>query len=313
MSTSSLESQFSPVQGMQDLLAAVPAILGYRPRDSVVVVVCLDRRVELTLRIDMDWFLVDYDAVADQLANLRSHYPQARIFLLGYSGDQPVIQAALTETAETLGEVDDIVYTNDQRWWSLTCADDCCPPEGRPFDYAECLVTAEAVLAGIQVSRDRAELVALVAGPSAADLEAARRQVVMARKVLAGEKDAVGQALTLRMRAVTGGEVNIENVAWWIVALADPEVLGALLATLNPDLAPGDREWLLRVVAQCPPEWAEGPVALLAFVAWLSGGGPVMSAALDRLRGLNPRHPVISVLEDLVHRLISPATWSSSG
>ena len=100
---------------MQDLLAAVPAILGYRPRDSVVVVVCLDRRVELTLRIDMDWFLVDYDAVADQLASLRSHYPQARIFLLGYSGDDSVIQAALTEVADALGEVDDIVYTNNHR------------------------------------------------------------------------------------------------------------------------------------------------------------------------------------------------------
>lgn len=299
---------------MEDLLAAVPAVLGYRPRDSVVVVVCLDHRIELTLRVDMDWFVTDYEAVADQLANLRAHYPQARVFLLGYSADDSAIQASLTEVADALGEADDVVYTNGQRWWSLTCADDCCPPEGRPFSYADCLITAEAVLAGIPVGRDRADLVAAVAGPPASKLSAAREAIASANHLLAAETDVVERALVLRAQAAaSGGQITSEDAAWWVGALRKPEVLGALLPTLSPDLAMRDREWLLRVVAHCPPEDAQSPLALLVFVAWLGGGGPVMSAAWDRLRRMNPDHPVIPVVEHMVAHLIPPSVWASAG
>lgn len=299
---------------MHDLLAAIPAVLGYRPRDSIVVVVCLDRRIELTLRVDMTWFVDDYDIIADQFANVCDHYPEAKVFLLGYSTDHSGIQAALIETMEVFGQVADAVFTDGQRWWSLICPDDCCPPEGRPFSYETSRASAEAVLAGVPISCERSDVVARVAGPDESSWPHLRETILQLADEIGEVADLVVQAICRRQRFLSDpGELSEQERLWWVLALDQPEVLEEILAILTPDYAYLDREWLLQVVAYCPPERAVTSLAILGFCCWLGGGGPILTATLDRLSRLRPTHPMVAVLNHFVHGLIpSPGSGASN-
>lgn len=305
-------ARYSPVRDLGDLLAAMPAVLGYRPRDAVVVVVCEKRAIQVTLRMEVDWFVVDFDVVADHLYAVAERYPYAQVFLLGYCDEVALAEASLGEAAAILGGlVADAVFTDGTRWWSLCCPGDCCPPEGRPFSFEDSKINAEAVVAGVSIVRSRDEVIAGVGGPD----EDRQRELaglfhdaylmfdggtdIELMDALLGERasilaDEPAQALTL------------DRCARMAVLMDDPGALSALVAAVTPESAVRDREWLLQVCAQCLDRYAPGVLAVLAFVSWLSGGGPVLSAALARLHQLEPGHPVIDILGDLMVQLVPP-------
>ena len=63
----------------------------------------------------------------------------------------------------------DALLVDGERWWSLTCAAPCCPPEGTAYDLSGHPLSAEAVFAGMSALPDRDALGEMVQGPAAAD------------------------------------------------------------------------------------------------------------------------------------------------
>ena len=64
----------------------------------------------------------------------------------------------------------DVLHVGHGRWWSLTCAEDCCPLSGTPFDLSSHPVSAAAVFAGLSTRANRQELAASISGPPEAEL-----------------------------------------------------------------------------------------------------------------------------------------------
>ncbi|WP_196217304.1 DUF4192 domain-containing protein, partial [Cellulosimicrobium composti] len=182
-------------QGPRELLAYVPYRLGYRPRDSVVLVGLRPPRgrVGLVVRVD----------VAD-LADLE-HGPQVARSVVGHlaaDGAQRVVLVAYTdaplrtggdgvararaavehcrEAVEPhVGPVEAWVVSSTG-WYALDCAeDDCCPPAGRPLrDLESSEVGAHMVLAGTALADSREDALRL----PRAGAEARRRAARAARR-----------------------------------------------------------------------------------------------------------------------------------
>lgn len=300
------EPAFSPISTGADLLAAIPVSLGYFPADSVLVVLCQGHRIELTIRIDIDWFQTAFECVAAQVETAVTAVPDAVCYLLGYFSDRGLVEASLAELEDVVPcEVADILITDDRKWWSLACSAECCPREGRPFDRATHLVTAEAVFAGFDVGLDRDDLVAAIAGPT--DVGAAQAEFGKQRRSLGALSHQVrlGRLQTLLANADCRRPVILAAL------VADDRCAGWLLDSLDPANAAQRVRALLAAVAVCPPNQAANLIALLGVSAWLSGGGPILTAATARLNELEPRHPMGSLLADLIRQVVPPYTWQS--
>ena len=299
------------VKNSAALLAAIPVTLGYWPTESAVIVVCREKAVELSARVEVDWFVAHFDAVADQMSSVVMRYPDARYFLLGYSSDRELAELSLAQLAEVLDGCDivDMIATNDEVWWSMLCDESCCPPEGRPFDRETAIMSAEAVFAGLSIGGDRESIVARVAGPapSAGVLE----DFNAARIAVAGKGLAARRRLLAKATCAKGGIGRLAALKASAL-LQDDDLAADVLERLHPDNARAHAEWLMEVVDVSPPEAAATPLGLLGLASWLDGGGPVMTAAAERLVSVAPRHPLAGLLHRLLTDVVPPWVWRES-
>lgn len=297
-------SQVTQVETGADLLAAIPVSLGYWPTDSVLVVLCQGPRVELTIRIDADWFLVASEAVARQVEVAVKQLPDARCYLLGYFSDRALIEVSLAQLIDLLPvEVVDVLITDDERWWSLMCGDGCCPPHGRPFDRNTQRVTAQAVFDGIDVGLRREDLVAVVAGPT----PSGEREQEFERARATVRAQPVPERIEMLETATRSGDGYDGGLI--AALLADDEVAAWVLDTFEPKNADKRLGWLSAAVAACPPNHAVPAVGLLGTAAWLAGGGPILTAAAQRLEQLDPDHPLARLLNRLITGVVPPYLW----
>ena len=156
------------LRGPADMLAVLPYQLGYRPRDSVVVVSLHGARMGLVQRLDLPPVEHLDDAVVALLRPLLADDP-ASVLLLGFEEEHGASAAVLDALADDCEQMDlpvaDRIVVRDERWFSLDCTQSaCCPPGGTPLP-ADHDVPAVAELVGLEVAplRDRAALVASVA------------------------------------------------------------------------------------------------------------------------------------------------------
>ena len=121
----------SPAQ----LVAGIPALLGFRPTESPVAVLLEGRMLRCTMRIDLTEGVV---AEAERIADISRRAGATAVLLVIYStrGSElwagEVDQAIELLTSDGL-TVSDALLVDDGRFWSFLCQDaTCCPPEGRP-------------------------------------------------------------------------------------------------------------------------------------------------------------------------------------
>lgn len=286
------------------LLAAIPVCLGYWPSESVLVVMCQGPQVELTIRIDIDWFLASFESVARQLEVAQRQLPAARCYLLGYFSDKDLVEVSLTRLMELIwADVADVLITDNQRWWSLLCDDQCCPPSGRPFDRNVQEVTAQAVFDGVDVGLRREDLTAVVAGP--APSEGLEREFDLARERV----ELCGLADRLQLLEDATHPDDSPDAMLLAALLADDQVCAHVLETFAPHNAATRLAWLRAAVATCPPSFAVPAVGLLGIAAWLGGGGPILTAAAQRLEQLDPDHLLARLLRQLVEGVVPPYLW----
>jgi hypothetical protein len=200
------------LSGPQQLLAALPYLLGVELRDSVVAVGLVRGprgadEVGFRLRADLAP-LVGGAQPPEELASLAAQHCEEGVILVLYvEGEPSGAGAPCEELADRLVrsfgaervEVRDALAVQGGRWWSYLCRDaECCPPEGRPVPAAgDSPVPAELTVLGLSPGRPRAELAAELAGPSGLRLVAARQALAAASRGLldrlaAGEQDSAG-------------------------------------------------------------------------------------------------------------------------
>lgn len=171
------------VRSPSAMLASIPYLVGFQPRNSLVLLLLAPPRgrIKLTMRID----LPDNDApliataLASELAARVSHVGAESAIAVIFSDDagsagtgdfdwypHPHLANALVTELGVFGIelVDAMLVSHDRRWSYLCDNDYCCPAEGVPVgDDESRAVRARLVVEGFAPAASREEVVARIA------------------------------------------------------------------------------------------------------------------------------------------------------
>src|SRR6201992_1280755 len=153
------------------VLAVVPHLLGFVPRQSLIVIGAGPPRdrIHVTLRFDLPARPSPRVArdIAQHAVSVLTGQQQALAVAIGYGPGHLVtpFADAIRKAARRAGlELRDVLRVENDRYWSYLCRNpDCCPPQGTPIEPGHPAGTAMDA-AGKTVLPDRADLAASI-GP----------------------------------------------------------------------------------------------------------------------------------------------------
>jgi len=319
-----------------EIAASLPHLLGFRPRESVVLISLTGaggRRVGLTVRADIP---VRRDAGA-----------VTRVLARSVCTDRPggVLLAVVSEAAdvdadgdrdlphrELVGEmikalagqavpVPEVLLVRGGRWWSYDCPRACCAPDaGTPLPGGVPQLQVAAVATGMVVEADRDDLAARIDPPPGFDRGAMVAASVRAATECAAAIDADGRDATAEASwaAITAAVVRCrpgrtsapltdDETARILWCLRDVLVRDrALQFALGPDAAAAETLWTECTRRALPPLDA-APATLLAVSAWLRGDGAMANVALTRALDGDPRYRLARLLAQGLAACLAPA------
>ncbi|MEU9807377.1 DUF4192 domain-containing protein [Mycobacterium sp. NPDC050853] len=298
------------------LIAALPAMLGFAPEDSLVVVTLVDGLVEAILRRDLcDLHDPDGEAFA-ALAKMVGLGPTDAVIVVVISADLDDLEAGdiirrLAKHMEPHGISLLAGHTVDRvapdGWWR--CYDGC--GAGGPVDDPGCSpLTAAAVLAGRTVHRRREDLVAMIAPTDG------RRTAVLAdslrrsfrRQGDEGVQDrrAVNRIMRAACRTAEGNPLTNREVLAIARSLTVLRVRDTVCALAVGVLAV-DVERLWMVLSRLlPAPWRAEVLVLLGFSAYARGDGPLAGVVLDTALALDSGHRLGQLLMSALHSGMRP-------
>lgn len=299
------------LQGPDELIAAVPYLLGFHPRESVVLVWVTDGTVTLTQRFD----LADMPRTAEEaipVLQAGSYVQATAVIVLLYTDEVPNAQSLtwLTGLGASDVEVIDLIHTVGDRWWSLGCEQECCPPHGREIDpVLHERIAADFVLAGVVAYADRSDLVHEVdVDPILMEATIAALGDVSSQPPAALLKTCLRQWRRVQRQQQIGARACAVHIA----ALRDVQTrdrLGWQLAHL-------DRTsllavcWLLRIVLRSAPPGDIAPIATISGIAhWLAGDGARAMACLERALADDPTYVLGQLIAQTLRAGLPPAQW----
>lgn len=301
-----------------EVLAVVPALCGFAPTESVVLLSLRGprRRVGLTVRVDLppDDPAVE-DAVAGALAE-RVHADGASCAVVAVyagAGRRESLVDGLTAACEAVEvPVVEALHVADGRWTSYRCGAACCPTTGTPVPRgtsALLRVEAERALSGLVVLGSRAELVRSLAPPRRTDALTAvlaQAEADRARLPLATSRRGTVELADALLDAVAAGRSLAPSEAVRLaVGLQD---VGARDEVATRMLRRSDE--LLSLLQQAvrlvgPP--VDAPLCtLLAWTAYARGNGAVANVALDRALSTDPAHGLALLLRSCLDAGVPP-------
>jgi hypothetical protein len=330
------------ISDLGELAAALPALMGFAPYESVVCIAVRGPggRIGLTARADLPAGPASVVAARDLARRIASDDPAAVLVAvvseapdemapdemgpgevgLPHRGVVHELVVALTE----LGlPVRDAMLVRAGRWWSYDCPHPCCAPgAGTPLPGGTSEVVVAAIAAGAVVEPDRAALrarIARVAGPGAETCAAATWGLVERRARAALDdpaaearrsEEALGRAV-LRCRPGSTARLPDEEVAAVVWALTDLGVRDRALGhALGADAAAAEALWT-ECTRRAPTPLDAAPATLLAASAWLRGDGALANVALERALASRPGYRLAELLSQGLAACLPPAALRS--
>jgi hypothetical protein len=311
-----------------ELAASVPYLLGFHPRDSLVVITIrpgAPATVGLTLRTDLPPAGEEAQLVNELAVPLLASRPESVMLVVvrdvpaGLCEGLPD-RTAVTAVREAFGGLGIAVVhamwvaaTAAGAQWACYDEPDCAGVLPDPRGTA---LAAASAVAGVVTFADREELEKLVAPHDDDALQ--RRGALLDAAMQAVDFDAGsdGAAAPRRGRKLVYAAVQAagqgrfpssdDELVALAAALSDPLVRDASLALCVGATAKGAEQlWLALTRATPPPEVAE-PAALAALSAYLRGDGALASIALDRAQEAWPGHNLTTLLRFALQSAIPP-------
>ncbi len=321
-----------------DLVAAVPAIIGFRPRESLVLIALggrSGRRIGLTLRVDLPPPEHVRELAEQVTASLEADTPDgAAVIVVGVSDDGPAradVASAVVEELEGRGiAVRMSIWTARIDAGAPWACFGSCGCTGALPDPGATPALATAVAGGQVVRADRADLLRLV---EARDPERIRRREELllraADEALCGPDPGGGEAEDATHLAVV--EVGLAEAAAGRLALDDEQVLALAAALVRPTVRDAVLVRCAESSRRCAVDPADGTIwsaaetlwaalcrelpdpeaaeaaALLAATALLRGDGALANVALDRAEDSWPGHRLAGLLRSAARFGMRPA------
>ena len=325
MSTDHRTSGAAPVHrlsGPDELLQAVPYLLGFHPADSLVVI-GLDRgRLVVTARLDLADARHD-GTLAHTLDAIRRGGATALVAVVyGPEGAPARWVDDVERAAAPIGaDLLDVLQVRDGRWWSLACTSPwCCPPEGRAVPAGTSEFAAAATYAGLVALPDRQALAAqldplpdpvrdALDAPIAAAEHAAVRAVLEGR--IRKHDRAVKRALFAAARAShEAGWVDPpdDDVARFAVALTTVAQRDAVWLAVDDRRLDGRPLW--RALARrVPGPYDAAPLFLFGWASWRAGDGTLAGIAAERAVMSDPEYSAADLLLAALSQGLDPRAF----
>jgi hypothetical protein len=298
-------------RGPEDLLAAVPVVLGFHPEESLVMLTFGAVR-SFHARLDLP-SPADDDAVAEVVEVLltpsRTHRVDHVAFVV-YSGHAAVaarLGAALVPAfvVEGIGVVD-VLRAHGGGWCSVPIRAGATEPPMAPYDDAHHPFTAQAVFAGRVTHASREELRATVA-PEVGHRTRWGRLIENLPDPGQADVAAVGELVA---GWVERGEMPDDDGAACVLgAITRIEVRDAALYAVTRETAHDHLRVWVALLRGAPDPQVPDTAAVTAFCAWMSGDGALAWCALDRCFDVDPEHPLGTCLAECLVRAVPPTAW----
>lgn len=306
-----------------DLVAAVPYVLGFHPRDSVVLLTFGPGEAPHA-RVDLPTGEDAQREVVQLLAEVVERHRVERVALLLYTAD-PWLAATFHDAALPVfvgggvGVVD-VLRVGDDRVHSAGDPDD----PGTAYDLTSHPFTAEQVIEGVVVESSRDALAATLQCADEDDALA----VAAAAEECEGGFDGLPAFLTVQglcesmadhgrwvqrtiRRSLRTGRPLAPEDAGRLLALVDGVPLRDVAwAEMSRTEASRHVELWRDLVRRCPRDLLPAPASLLAFAAWLAGQGALAWCALDRCLEVDPDYSMADCIAHLLAGAVPPSAWT---
>lgn len=299
-------------------VAAAPYLIGFTPVDSLVMLLCEETGLRVTMRIDLPacpepgWLAEVLGALGDPLP--------AKVLMIVYADTTPVsfadgIADWVACALEPLVEVLDCLVVHDGRFRSL-CGHLDDDGSGLPLaSVTNHPVVAACVAQGLVRYESREQVVNLLE-PVIDEMSHEVREVLALpmNEAYDGWRDRTEVTALALLRSrdrLCAADIVLLGRACCDVHVRDPLV--NLLTGPGMDRAAVDnaRSRLEYAAVHLPDEVAGGVAATIALLCWMRGDWPSAYAACDRAMAADPSNSLAPlVLEALQHRL-PPDTWGS--
>lgn len=287
----------------EDVLAAVPVLLGFQPEKSIVMLT-FGGEHQVHGRIDLPP-PGEVDGCLDSLFLPAVRHGVRGILLVLYdSGPRFGVKLA-RRLAERLTDHDiDLIgclRVEDDRWFDPLGLHGG-PPDGVPFDVGEHPFRAQAVYDGTVVRGSRTELAASIAAvPEAVAETEAELADASTMKIY--------EVSQLVDDAVAGRILSTAQIASLLLALRDPQRRDAAWGGMTREEAKAQVSLWADVVRRSPAGHVAHPAAVLAFAAWLGGDGALAWCALDRCFAADRHHGLGMLVARLLDGAVAPTAW----
>jgi hypothetical protein len=313
--------------GPAALLEAVPYLLGFHPRESLVLVGLEAQRVVVTVRIDLTDLdqpgLLTHTVEAAQRGGARSFVGVVYTAAPAGPGERLpglwTAEAMAGAVGEAGGLILDVLLVAVDRWWSYSCADpECCPDHGQPLPVDPSLVSATATYAGLVALPDRDALAATLdpaadrerlqptierheqaGGPTLAEEEVSRRERSLKRALFAAARAADERVMTGRW------QISDEDVVRFGVALRAIPLRDAVWMAIEDGRLDGRALWL-ELARRLPSPYDAAPLFLFGWGIWRDGNGALAGIAADRAILSDPEYSAADLLLAALARAVDP-------
>ncbi len=303
-----------------EILTAVPYLIGFAPKRSLVVICLRGKQVGLTMRLDLDVPRAQMRHVV--IERIRADGAASAVLLLfdpdaGSGKTRPGADVAspLIRALERAGiAVTDALGVRAGRFWSYLCQNPgCCPPQGSPVPtgaddgHSQIAATFVGIGAAPLASREELEAsIAAVTGAQLTVLEACYEQVLArpVRHPLERWMAAVARYSEGPRRP--GGVLTPLEAAQLVIALQRAAIRDQILSwTAGPE-----RSGILDVLRELAPLALEPfdaqVLTSLAWAAYVSGDGALAAVALERALVAEPTHTLARLLVQALDGGIGP-------
>ena len=332
------------LHGPGELIAVMPAILGFQPQESVVVVaLSAIGEIDLTMRVDRaDLLLPEVaDQAAATIASQLRRVAARRVIVLSFTDSDVSVSCdavdAVMAAIEPVVDQATAWTSNGRTYRAPGCADiQCCPPEGSPLPLCALPSTATprmgpspAGSAGArQPERERRR------AARAGDRWWSRREQDLQRwrsDALTRLTESMGQgadALELGRAAVCLRDVRVRDaliVTWLggtaqaVVDVLDGRSTAEVAAALDGALRDADRpppavadveaalDWLRRMLALARRRDTAAIHALIAVMTWYDGALDEARVAAREALACDDGYSLAGLIEDVCLAGLEPA------
>ncbi|TDE40569.1 DUF4192 domain-containing protein [Nonomuraea mesophila] len=300
-----------------DVLAAVPYLVGFHPKTSLVLI-GIDRGVT---KVVARWGLPLEPGALDPLIPLLERESVTEMVIVGY-GPGEVVTPAVDKVrwlASRVGaQVGEALRAHEGRYWSYLCeVPSCCPAQGTPYNPSTSQVAAEATVHGLVALPDREALertLAPVTGPVRMAMHRATTEAiaeVRAGLTATADLDAYARGFVadglarvrsaLRVHA-EGGRLDDAEAARLGLDLAIIRVRDEAWTLMDESHAPLWKDLTRRL----EPRFAPPAASLLAMAAWRAGNNVQATIALERALAIDPAYSMANLLMHALQNLLSP-------